>query len=249
MRKVLAALMIVAGFAQAETLVFNDGRVHEISGIADRILIQNHTTWGWPTMVHILEGGFANRIDATERSRVYLLGGSTGSVYGTGNSITQVQAGEMNQTVSLGGSSEFFIEGGAFNTVLFLVRDSSWLVISGGSFIFDEYCFVDLYGEDASIAIHGEDFTLDGHPVEAGIYEEEFSGILGAKLKSGDVIEIPLNLREGSNLYLEYDPAPYCAEYPTMDFNKDCRVDMADLAEFASQWMVCNLVPQEACYR
>ena len=42
---------------------------------------------------------------------------------------------------------------------------------------------------------------------------------------------------------------PYsCSEHPAMDFNLDCKVDIADFAEFVSQWMTCNRVPQSTCW-
>lgn len=40
---------------------------------------------------------------------------------------------------------------------------------------------------------------------------------------------------------------PICIAYPTMDFNKDCKVDQADLDIFMEQWLVCNLDPNDAC--
>ena len=39
-----------------------------------------------------------------------------------------------------------------------------------------------------------------------------------------------------------------CREQPRMDFNGDCRVDMADLAIFAESWLECNLLPESACW-
>lgn len=43
-------------------------------------------------------------------------------------------------------------------------------------------------------------------------------------------------------------PKPMCIEYPEMDFNKDCKVDFADLALFIEHWMECKLDPQDACW-
>lgn len=39
----------------------------------------------------------------------------------------------------------------------------------------------------------------------------------------------------------------YCAQYPTADFNKDCRVDIEDFALFSQGWLECNLEPQSLC--
>ncbi len=41
--------------------------------------------------------------------------------------------------------------------------------------------------------------------------------------------------------------SPYCTKSLTADLNGDCYVDSADLAEFASQWLECNIQPQAFC--
>lgn len=41
---------------------------------------------------------------------------------------------------------------------------------------------------------------------------------------------------------------PICTEYPTMDFNKDCKVNFEDFALFTQEWLDCNLDPPEACW-
>lgn len=41
---------------------------------------------------------------------------------------------------------------------------------------------------------------------------------------------------------------PICTEYPAMDFNKDCKVDLKDFALFTQDWLECNLDPPEACW-
>ena len=40
----------------------------------------------------------------------------------------------------------------------------------------------------------------------------------------------------------------FCTEFPQMDFNFDCRVDLADFAEFAKSWLTCNWLPPEDCW-
>lgn len=42
--------------------------------------------------------------------------------------------------------------------------------------------------------------------------------------------------------------APFCVEYPAMDFNGDCKVDFSDLAIFLTHWLECNLDPPSACW-
>ncbi|MBN1127000.1 MAG: hypothetical protein JXA82_18505 [Sedimentisphaerales bacterium] len=41
---------------------------------------------------------------------------------------------------------------------------------------------------------------------------------------------------------------PVCRPKLPMDFNNDCRVDLADFARFAEEWLACNLFPQSACW-
>jgi hypothetical protein len=44
------------------------------------------------------------------------------------------------------------------------------------------------------------------------------------------------------------EPAPMCMKYPEMDFNKDCKVDLADFTAFMEHWLECNLDDQGACW-
>lgn len=38
-----------------------------------------------------------------------------------------------------------------------------------------------------------------------------------------------------------------CIAPPSMDTNNDCKIDLIDFAEFASQWLMCGLDPESAC--
>jgi len=42
--------------------------------------------------------------------------------------------------------------------------------------------------------------------------------------------------------------SPLCTGYPEMDFNKDCKVDLADFAAFMEHWLDCNLDDSNACW-
>lgn len=42
-------------------------------------------------------------------------------------------------------------------------------------------------------------------------------------------------------------PAPRCVDRPSMDFTGDCRVDLADFALFAEEWLTCGFDLPEAC--
>lgn len=52
----------------------------------------------------------------------------------------------------------------------------------------------------------------------------------------------------GNTIEASKSGGPGCSEYMTMDFNKDCRVDSKDFAEFSGAWLDCNLSPQSACW-
>ena len=41
---------------------------------------------------------------------------------------------------------------------------------------------------------------------------------------------------------------PVCIDYPTMDFNKDCKVNFEDFAIFSQEWLYCNIDPPDACW-
>jgi hypothetical protein len=40
---------------------------------------------------------------------------------------------------------------------------------------------------------------------------------------------------------------PFCQNPPRMDFTNDCKVDLADFAVFASDWLACGIDPPSAC--
>ena len=42
-------------------------------------------------------------------------------------------------------------------------------------------------------------------------------------------------------------PTPRCVDPPAMDFTGDCRVNLADFALFAEQWLACGYDLPEAC--
>lgn len=52
---------------------------------------------------------------------------------------------------------------------------------------------------------------------------------------------------EGVNVNYE-GPCASCVNPPTADLNKDCKVDIGDLAILAAQWMTCGLDRQEYCW-
>ncbi|HOQ04163.1 MAG TPA: hypothetical protein PKY88_02975 [Anaerohalosphaeraceae bacterium] len=62
------------------------------------------------------------------------------------------------------------------------------------------------------------------------------------------VYNYTLTAAEAAQLYVDFVPgATICPTAPGYDFDGDCRVDLADLAEFAVGWMDCGLIPADAC--
>jgi len=49
-----------------------------------------------------------------------------------------------------------------------------------------------------------------------------------------------------ATFYTDIAGGEICVEYPTYDFDENCKVDLQDFAMFAVKWLECNLVP--TCY-
>jgi hypothetical protein len=54
-------------------------------------------------------------------------------------------------------------------------------------------------------------------------------------------------LTDTSDLPFTIAPPYTCTEYPPVDFNLDCKVDLNDYAVFVAHWLECNRDPIEAC--
>ena len=87
------------------------------------------------------------------------------------------------------------------------------------------------------LATHG----ITVHWVENWDLYHALSGGLGSGVNAARVIRTDYSWWEG--------PKPECINPPSMDTNDDCQIDLADFAEFASQWMTCGWDIQEACWQ
>ncbi|MBI9016801.1 MAG: immunoglobulin domain-containing protein [Phycisphaerae bacterium] len=56
-----------------------------------------------------------------------------------------------------------------------------------------------------------------------------------------------LNAVEIATAYTDVAGGWVCTEFPANDFNKDCVVDVQDLAMMAGVWLECGLIPASAC--
>lgn len=96
---------------------------------------------------------------------------------------------------------------------------------------------------------HNEIFAPAWHSVGPGEYtfdmtEDEFEAMLDYAIEQGFEFVtyadlMPWNLTTNGDV--PNMPDPNCLKYPKMDFNKDCKVDFSDFAEFAAEWLDCNL--------
>lgn len=225
--------------------VFDDGYEHDIDyTIEDSVYIQNDSFWNYPTTVNILSGGVITMaITPWEDSNLNIIGGEISSISGRDNSNILIKSGGISGSINLYTYSNLIIEGGTLNIFQFCLHHYSSLFIHNGALTFEG-----LNIEDSSSAtIYGTNFNINGRPVQSGTYTDS-SGVLTGILIGGDAINIPFKIYAGGSLILSPESVPFCTQYPTMDFNRDCYVNLLDFAEFASQWMVCNLEPQSYCF-
>ena len=104
-------------------------------------------------------------------------------------------------------------------------------------------------------------FTTTTATVISGFSAWQYPMYIGAQNNGGTAADIytgamddfrvynyPLTATEAAQLYVDFFPdVIICPENPTYDFNSDCKTNLEDLIEFASDWLLCNLVPNESC--
>jgi len=243
---VLLMIVIMTSFALAET--FNDGQIHYVDYYIDDIVsVWNDTFFDDPTTVNLIdEGQFQSTLFAREDSKINILGGDLFHITSYHYSHIFIQNGNISDGITLHDYSTGIIDGGNFNSSYIKVRDNSQLEIYNGNFD-NVTLMIDPYSCTATI--YGNNFHINGRPVSSGTYmsPDTLSGILTGTLIGGDNIEMPFIIEPSQQLIIVSDEGPYCTEHPTMDFNKDCIVNLIDFAEFASQWLVYNLEPQSYC--
>jgi hypothetical protein len=230
-------------------LKFNDGYVHDVNYVVvDNITyIQNDPFWDYPTTVNLLAGGNVHLIQAFDESELNIVGGFVDNVlYGFDDSRIYMQDGNISGSIVLQGYSDCIIENGIFSPIDIQMHGYSKLKIYNGLFVFNENNNLSIDGYSI-VTIYGNDFKINNRGVQSGIYTNG-SGVLTGNFIEGSSFIIPFSIDSPSQLILAPEIEPYCIEYPTMDFNKDCQVNLIDFAEFASQWMICNLEPQSFCF-
>lgn len=103
---------------------------------------------------------------------------------------------------------------------------------------------------DAQAVIDLSAAPMAAAPLSIGGRESESSVL--AEMDDVRIYSYALNSLEVAQSYLEFSPGEWvCVEDPanplSFDLNNDCQVDILDLASLASQWLLCQRVPAEAC--
>ena len=95
----------------------------------------------------------------------------------------------------------------------------------------------DIYGSGGSeVVVYQEQFIEDLEPYE---YRVEFAGRTGGASADIDIDNIKVVPVEG--------PLPPDCQPVRSDLNKDCWVNLLDLAIMASEWLTCSIEPASAC--
>jgi hypothetical protein len=223
-----------------------------------------------------ISGGDVTGLNALDFSTVDMSGGSVYSLRAWNSSDMNVSGGSMtyigaynSSTANISGGSMAYFSASDSSTANISAESVNYLQAYNSSVvdIFSAYMnyleayhssTVNIFGgsmaylsayDSSTVILHGRNFraanglVLDGERVLG-------TGILGGEWFDGTwwAVNIAYNEPTATILTTESAPKPFCAKYPRMDFNGDCKVDFADFAIMASSWLECNLVPQSACW-
>ncbi len=112
------------------------------------------------------------------------------------------------------------------------------LNVSGAATL-DGFLDVDLW--DQYVPAYTDEFVI----IEAASVNGQFSNAGSEYLFEGGKFEV---VYEPARVILtHFQSEPRCTEYPLADFNKDCRINLVDMAILAAQWLECNLEPVGYC--
>jgi hypothetical protein len=211
----------------------------------------------------IVSGGWMGFLYAHDSSSVDMSGGDIRNLYAYNFSDVDISGGSIGNSLYAYDSSTVDISGGSVDSYL-CAHDSSTVDISGGSV--DSYLYAYEYsvvnisggfianlkaGNSSAVTFYGRDFLASDGLVLDG------NRVLGTGVLSGQwmdrtpwMVNIILNNPSTATILAIFGPpgGPFCVEYPTMDFNYDCKVDFQDFAIFCQSWLDCNLDPPSACW-
>jgi hypothetical protein len=114
---------------------------------------------------------------------------------------------------------------------------------SYGQVSLDGMLDVDLIG--GFVPDYGDQFTI----IAAQNISGTFSNAVSRYVFKGGSFDVIYDTASEYNAVIltHYSAEPACPKYPLADVNKDCIVNLADFAIFASEWLDCNLVPESYC--
>lgn len=244
MKMQIAVLLLLAVNAYGE--VFNDGLEHTIDYfIADsNITISDEPFWLDPTTVNFYNAGRTVRIDVFGFSVFNMYSGNVDRLTLNNNSIGTIYGGTVENWAGVDHNGK----GSLIILDCYFTGDQEILSARNGTTIIHKMTCLDtatVTGHPNHLTIFATDITVNGRD-----YQE-------STLTTGGIIVdmtgkwldgTPFAFRFGGSMIIQPETVPYCLLYNEMDFNRDCRVDIADFAEFASQWMTCNLYPQSYCF-
>lgn len=197
------------------------------------------------SQINISGGMIKKWVYSYDNSHVYFSGGETYQFESRDSSIGFISGGKINQPISAHNTSKLIISGGILNDDIRAYGDSMIYIYGGQKASAHPISVLN----KAKIVIIGSHFRINDEYYGFGEINVS-SGRLTGKLKNEELIDVAFQIytEEASILLVPEMPTiSYCVNYPTMDFNRDCKVDLIDFAEFASQWLTCNLEPQSAC--
>ena len=138
---------------------------------------------------------------------------------------------------SIDGTGTWNDLGGNINTDPEFLQSGYW---SGGTWYPGDYHLLSMVGrwDPASESWVTDD--VQSPCIDAG---DPCSGVGNEPASNGGIINI--GAYGGT---AQASKSPYCPATLSADLNKDCRVDIADFAEMAAQWLSCDLQPQTLCW-
>lgn len=82
---------------------------------------------------------------------------------------------------------------------------------------------------------------IDGQPTSINVYDRTEVSAIGFQIIATD--------NPKAAVLIAPVQEPMCAAEPQGDLNRDCKVDLNDLAIMSMHWLECNLDPSEACWQ
>ena len=234
--------LLDGGYIQGICQVGLNSRLNMYGGTIDNYLY----TYEYG-QAYIYGGVVDSHVHAYDNSSIHFAGGELKiDIISDGNSMIFISGGIIQRHIVAIGESQIMISGGQSAGEI-NAQQNSIIYYSGGTRVSPNYLYVHSNGQ---IVVVGSHFRVDDVYHGFGEIFGVDQGVLTGKLQNGDPIDMGFRFWSGDPSIITVIDMPtlsYCTQYPTMDINKDCKVDIIDFVELASQWLDCNLEPQSAC--